>query len=80
MLGFFYGDIVAWRVHLGFVTFVRTSPAGGESAKEMSSTRLRRRRRSLRRHQPLQRQQPGRMVAALPTSLPQLWQPMACHV
>ena len=54
-----------WRVHLGFV---RTSPAGGESAKEMSSTRLRRRSR----HQPLLRQQPGRMVPAPPTSLPRL--------
>ena len=46
----------ASRIHLGFV---RTSPAGGESAKEMSSTRLRRRRR----HQQLQRQQTGRMGA-----------------
>ena len=39
MLGFFYGDIVglepSGRVHLGFVL---TSLAGGESAKEMSST------------------------------------------
>ena len=34
----------AWRVHLGFV---RTSPAGGKSAQEMNSTRLRRRRLSL---------------------------------
>ena len=46
----------AWRIHLGFV---RTSPTGGESAKEMSSTRLRQRRR----HQPLLRQQTGRMGA-----------------
>ena len=55
----------AWRVHL---CFVRTSPAGGASSKEMSSTRLRRRRR----RQPLLRQQPGRMVPALPMSLPRL--------
>ena len=52
-----------WRVHLGFV---RTSQAGGESAKEMSSTRLRR----CRRPQLLLRQQPGRMVPAQPTGLP----------
>ena len=50
----------AWRMHLGFV---RTSPA-----KEMSSTRL----RQGHRHQPLLRQQPGRMVPAPPTSLPRL--------
>ena len=56
----------AWRVHL---CFVLTSPAGGASSKEMSSTRLRRRR--CRRLQPLLRQQPGRMVPA-PTSLPRL--------
>ena len=61
----------AWRVLLGFV---RTSPAGGESAKEMSSTRLRRHRLSLRRHQQLLCQQSGRMVTALPTSLPRLLQ------
>ena len=56
----------AWRVHLGFVW---TSQAGGELAKEISSTRLRWRRCSLRRHQPLLRQQQGRMVTAPPTSL-----------
>ena len=39
-------------VHLGFV---RTSPAGGESAKEMSSTRLHLRRQ----HQLLLRQAAG---------------------
>ena len=50
----------AWRMHLGFV---RTSPA-----KEMSSTRL----RQGHRHQPLLRQQQGRMVPAPPTSLPRL--------
>ena len=58
-----------WRVHLGFVW---TSPAGGALAKEMSSTRLPRLRRPLRRHQPLPRQQHGRMVPAPSTSLPRL--------
>ena len=42
----------AWRVHLGFVL---TSPAGGESAKEMISRRLRQRRQ----HLPLLRQAAG---------------------
>ena len=58
----------AWRVHLGFV---RTSPAGGESGQEISST-TQPVRRSLLLHQPLLRQQPGRMVTAPPTSLPRL--------
>ena len=54
MLGYFYGDIVGLEVASGL-------PAGGASAMEMSSSTLRRRRR----HQPLLRQQPGRMVPAL---------------
>ena len=57
----------AWRVHLGFV---RTSPAEGASVIKGDELN-----RSLRRrlwHQPLLRQQPGRMVPALPTSLPSL--------
>ena len=45
MLSYFYGDIVGLEGASG----LRTSPAGGASAKEMSSTRLRRRRQ----HQPL---------------------------
>ena len=60
MLGFFYGDIVG--LHLGFV---RTSPAGGASAKDVSLTRLRQRSR----HQQLLRQQQGRMVPSQPMSL-----------
>ena len=35
MLGFFYGDFVGLGLDLGFVL---TSPARGESAKEMNST------------------------------------------
>ena len=58
--------------HISMHYVVWTSPAGGNSAKEMSSTRLRRRRWSLRWHQPLLRQHPGRMVTAPPTSLPRL--------
>ena len=46
--------LLLWR-HGGLGGCVRTSPAGGESAKEMSSTRLYRRRRPLHRHQPLLR-------------------------
>ena len=55
----------AWRVHLGFV---RTSPTGGASAKDMSPTRL-----PLRHWlQPLLRQQPRRMEPAPPTRHPRL--------
>ena len=43
MLGYIYGDIKGSEAHL---CFVRTSPAGGVSSKEMSSSRLRRHRRS----------------------------------
>ena len=60
-----YQDSRCWRVHL---CFDQTSPAADASSKEMSSTRLHRRRR----RQPLLRQQPGRMVPAPPTSLPRL--------
>ena len=59
MLGSSLATSWAWRVHLGFF---QTSPAGGESAKEMSSTRLRQRSR----HQQLLRQQQGRKVPAQP--------------
>ena len=65
MLGHVYGDIVGLEVHL---CFVRTSPAGGASSEEMSSTRLRWRRR----RQPLLRQLRGRMVSAPLTSFPRL--------
>ena len=60
----------AWRVYLGFV---RTSPAGGASAKDMSSTRLpwSHLRQPLLR-QPLLRKQPRRMEPAPPRSLPRL--------
>ena len=68
-LATFMATSCAWRVHLGFV---RTSPVGGASAKEMSSTRLHRRRRPLRLHQHLLRQQQGRMVCTQQTSLPRL--------
>ena len=64
LVGYFYGNIGAWRLHLGFV---QTIPAGGASAMEMTSTRLRLRRR----HQPLLLQQQGRMVPPL-TSLSRL--------
>ena len=58
-----------WRNRgLGYLCFVWTSPAGGGSSKEMSSSRLRRHRRN----QPLLRQQPGRMAPAPLRRLPRL--------
>ena len=68
MVGYFYGDIVGleaqWKVG-----FDRTSPPGGASAKEKSSTR----QRLCSCHQQLLRQ-PRRMMPAPPTSLPRLLQ------
>ena len=66
-LGYFNAKIMG---SVGALCFVRTSPAGGASSKEMSSTRLCWR---CRRH-PLLRQQQERMVPTPQTSLPRLWQ------
>ena len=65
----FYGDIVGLE---GESELRSDQPCRRASAKEMSSTRLPRRRQPLRRHQPVLRQQPGRMVPAPPTSLARL--------
>jgi len=64
IMGYFYGDIVGLEGASG----LRSDLPGRRRRRSVQQ-----RRRSLRRHQPLLRQQPGRIVTAPPTSLPRLW-------
>ena len=69
---FLNAGLLLWRHRgLGQSSGLRLDrPFRRPSAKEMSSTRLPRRRQPLRRHQQLLRQQQGRMVPSPPTSIP----------